>query len=120
MRDAPFFFYGTLRRRAFLSRVVGRPVPRGAVCRARLDDFRRVSVAGRDDPTLIPADGKSVEGIAVGGLAPGEVDRLIRYEGRDYEIAWLPVGTSDGRDVVARVFVTGPRIAVSRRDWRKG
>lgn len=116
--DAPFFFYGTLRDRAFLSRLIGRPVSAKAARPARLGDHRRVFVAGQAYPTVIPAEGHRVDGLLVGGFSPGEVRRLMAYEGPEYEIAWLPVVAEDGRDVVARVFVTGPRVPTTRRDWR--
>ncbi|MBI4182847.1 MAG: gamma-glutamylcyclotransferase [Proteobacteria bacterium] len=53
----PFFFYGTLADADVLARVAGERPARAGLKPGVLDGYRRVAVARRDYPTLVPAAG---------------------------------------------------------------
>ncbi|TAN47303.1 MAG: gamma-glutamylcyclotransferase, partial [Rhodospirillales bacterium] len=82
------FFYGTLMDDDVRKAIVGRPVD---VAAASLQGYRRVPVAGRTYPMLVPCQGQCIEGLLADGIDARELKRLIRYEGPEYRIHTLMV-----------------------------
>lgn len=99
-----------------LARVIGRRVPAAAVRPAVVEGYRRVAVARRWYPMLVPAAGGRVEGVLVAGIRPAEAARLAAYEGPEFVPAEITVRAA-GRPERALAFMPSPRLAPSRRDW---
>ncbi|HIJ62187.1 MAG TPA: gamma-glutamylcyclotransferase [Rhodospirillaceae bacterium] len=97
-----FFFYGTLLDAEVRQMVLAEDVPTEP---AVLDGYRRVVVAGRNYPVLIPDPSGRVAGLLSGALAGSARSRLVAYEGPEYRVADLAVGTGDGNSVSASVFL---------------
>ncbi|OOF94328.1 hypothetical protein ASPCADRAFT_131874 [Aspergillus carbonarius ITEM 5010] len=101
MGDHVLFFYGTLMAPQILHRVIhGQAVPEPwqkallTIKPAILHDYRRHRVQGADYPGIVPVSerddagagpGPSVLGTVVWGLTDGDVFRLDRFEGSEYE-----------------------------------
>lgn len=110
------FFYGTLMD----------PDVRQLVCGKRLDTvepavaqgFRRVLVAGRHYPMMLPHASGWVSGTLVRGVDPESLHRLQVYEGWEYGLHPIKVRTASGAEVMAQVFLCPPEIAPHHRDWR--
>jgi gamma-glutamylcyclotransferase (GGCT)/AIG2-like uncharacterized protein YtfP len=111
------FFYGTLMDSEVRERVLGRDVPHSAITLAEVAGFRRVFVAGRTYPMLVPHAGCTVDGLVVDGLTEDELRRLVRYEGPEYQLLPLPVATAAGPQT-ALVFLCLPSVRSERREWR--
>ncbi|MBX9634916.1 MAG: gamma-glutamylcyclotransferase [Magnetospirillum sp.] len=110
------FFYGTLMDAEVRELVCGRPLD--AVEPAIAQGFRRVFVAGRHYPMLLPHASGWVEGTLVTGLDALTVHRLQVYEGWEYSLHPIKVRTNSGHMVLAHVFMCPPSIAPLKRDWR--
>ncbi len=109
------FFYGTLMDGDVRRAIAGRPV---AVATASLQGYRRVPVAGRTYPMLVPCQGQRVEGLLAEDIDTRELNRLIRYEGPEYRIRTLMVQRHDGKELPALVFLARPGIAgACHQDW---
>ncbi|KAH8702131.1 putative disease resistance protein Aig2 [Talaromyces proteolyticus] len=95
MGDYTFFFYGTLMAPAILHRIIhGSSTPEVwqkslIISRpALLPGYRRYRVHNADYPALTPsdsADSPPVLGTIVTGITEGDIYRLDRFEGSEYE-----------------------------------
>jgi hypothetical protein len=112
------FFFGTLMDPEVREIVMGRKVPPESVEPAVVQGFRRVFVAGRHYPMLLPHASGWVEGTVVNGLDTEAVHRLQVYEGWEYALAPLKVRTASGQMVMANVFICPPHIEADKRGWR--
>lgn len=99
-----FFFFGTLLDEEVLAMVVGRPVAGTDRRPAILPGYRRVKARGVTYPIIVPHAAASVAGLLVSGLSAPEAQRLIDYEGSNYDLTTLTV-TSGGRERPVLVFV---------------
>ena len=112
-----YFFYGTLLdhdvRRAVLGPLADGLTPQPA----RLADWRRVRLAGRAYPVIVPRRGSTVEGCLVHGMPASAAARLTRFEGPEYRLARLAVATDDGGGPIARAFVSSGRVAPTPLPW---
>lgn len=118
MRGAPvnLFFYGTLMDAEVREIVCGQPLD--SVEPALVQGFRRVFVAGRHYPMLLPHASGWVEGTLVTGLDAETVHRLQVYEGWEYDLHPVKVRTHAGQSVLAHIFLCPQGIAADRREWR--
>jgi hypothetical protein len=112
------FFYGTLTDPDVLDLVMGRRLGRDAFEAATAPGFRRVFIAGRDYPTLLPHPQGWVDGILVRGLSAADIHRLEVFEGAEYTLQPVQVRNASGHTVRAHVFLCAPGIPVERRGWR--
>ncbi len=111
------FFFGTLMDADVLAVVVGRlPAAKDREA-AFLRGWRRVFVAGRPYPMLIPLAAGRVEGLLVSGLSDREYERLGFYEGWEYVTAPVTVRTLAGRVVATEMFTCSDGILSDNRDW---
>ncbi len=111
------FVYGTLMDDDVLGRVVGRPVPASRIGVAFVDGFRRVYVKGSYFPILIEADGATVEGRLITGLGAQAVQRLTRFEGRQFQLKRLTVRLAHGRTADAECFLPVAGVDHTDDDW---
>jgi gamma-glutamylcyclotransferase (GGCT)/AIG2-like uncharacterized protein YtfP len=117
------FFYGTLLDPDVQSLVLGRVLGAGDLTTAVLRHFRRVYIAGRSYPMIVPHHGGAVHG-AVTSLSRDELARIARYEGAGYRLerhgVW-PHG-ADARSATTPVFAwlyrSRPDSRPSTREWR--
>ncbi len=112
------FFFGTLMDPDVLSAVLGR-LPAAAQREAAfLRGMRRVLVAGRPYPMLIPQPAGRVEGVLVSGLSDRDIERLAYYEGWEYVSEPVTVRTLAGRSVETEMFTASSGVLPENRDWR--
>lgn len=112
------FFFGTLMDPEVREIVMGRSMPDDAVEPALAQGFRRVFVAGRHYPMLLPHASGWVDGLLVSGVDPESLHRLQVYEGWEYSLTPMRVRTQSGRTVMAHVFMCPPHIKPEKKDWR--
>ena len=110
------FFYGTLMDSEVRELVCGKPLD--TVEPAIAQGFRRVFVAGRHYPMLLPHASGWVEGTLVCGVDQETVHRLQVYEGWEYSLQPIKVRAASGHMVMAHVFLCPPNIQPLKRDWR--
>jgi len=80
------FFYGTLLDADVQALVLGRSLPSDALTPAELRHFRRVYIAGRLYPMVLPHRGGAVAGAYTATLSKDELARIATYEGGDYRL----------------------------------
>lgn len=121
------FFYGTLLDRDVQSLVLGRPIGAARSHPAVLRHFRRVYVAGRLYPLLLPHRGGAVDGLVADGLSSAQINRIRDYEGGDYrlerhKVVLLRPGEVNGETnrvlADAWLFRSRPDTRPSSREWR--
>lgn len=112
-----FFFFGTLMDPQVRRLVIGRDPAAGRIEAAVLEGFRRVSVAGRPYPMLLPHRCGRVSGMLLHDLEADAVRRLIAFEGAEYHAAPVTVAARPGRLVTAAAFLADRSVAPSRRGW---
>ena len=114
---AAYFFYGTLLDPELRRVVLGRPLPPGAVVPAVLRGYRRVAVAGRGYPALVPDPRARTEGVLATGLDEAMAARISYYESDDYDIEMVVVEARGLGAVPARVFVPTRAMPLSPAPW---
>jgi gamma-glutamyl AIG2-like cyclotransferase len=107
VREAAFFFYGTLMDRDLLAEVLRRRIPPHALLPARLPGYRRVAMRGAAYPVVLPQRGASVRGVILARVTPIERARLCAYEGDGYEL--VPAMAELPRKRRARVLLFKPK-----------
>lgn len=102
----PLFLYGTLRDRALLEIVLGRPVAEGDLRPGELLDHAAYEVAGESYPIIVAAPNAAAPGLLISGLSADDMARLDYYEcGFDYALLERAVRDGAGQSVTARVYV---------------
>ena len=113
------FFFGTLMDAEVLTTVLGRLPPIQDREAAFVRGWRRVFVAGRTYPMLVPLATGRVEGLLVSGLSDREYERLSFYEGWEYVTAPVSVRTLSGRAVETEMFTCPDGNLADNRDWKQ-
>jgi hypothetical protein len=80
------FFYGTLLDADVQALVLGRSLAGDELVAAELRHFRRVYIAGRLYPMVLPHRGGAVEGAFTESLSKDELARIAIYEGSEYRL----------------------------------
>jgi gamma-glutamylcyclotransferase (GGCT)/AIG2-like uncharacterized protein YtfP len=111
------FVYGTLMDEDVLKRVIGRPVPQASVGVAFVDGYRRVYVKGTYFPILVPAEDGAVEGRLITGLGAQAVERLTRFEGRQFQLRRLLVRLAQGRTAEVECFMPVKGVNATDEEW---
>lgn len=109
------FFYGTLMDQDVCEVVIGRAMT-ARLEPAFISGFRRVCVAERSYPMLLPHAAGKVEGILAHGLDAAAVHRLMVFEGAEYHFVPLRVHVGE-HDTRAGVFMCDSRIRPGVRGW---
>ena len=116
-RRYAYFFYGTLMDRDVLAAVIGREVRAVDRQNAVLERYRRVYRSGGWYPILLPMPGSFVDGVLVRGVRATEADRLVVFEGDEYQLSELQVRTARSGLAQARVFMAKPDVSASAEIW---
>lgn len=117
------FFYGTLLDPDVQALVLGRALDPGELIAASLHHFRRVYIASRAYPMILPHRGGAVDGVVTGDLSRDDLARIALYEGEDYELerhTVSPAATDQGSAAaIAAWLYRGRRHArPSTRPWQ--
>tara|TARA_R110000787_G_scaffold82815_4_gene178858 strand:- start:356 stop:766 length:411 start_codon:yes stop_codon:yes gene_type:complete len=111
-----FFFYGTLIDDEVRAAVLPGSAAGLTPVSARLPGWRRVCIRGRAYPAVVPRSAAATDGILLRGLPPPLFDRLVDYEGAEYDLRDCLVETPDGA-VTARVFAAARNCRVTALEW---
>lgn len=113
------FFYGTLLDADVQSVVLGRVLGRHDLIPAVLRHFRRVYIAGRLYPLVVPQRGAIVEGAVATRLRRDDLARIAIYEGDDYRLERRQVFAGDPPAAMAAwLYRSRPSARPSTREWR--
>jgi hypothetical protein len=118
------FFYGTLLDADVQALVLGRSLADDELVPAALRHFRRVYIAGRLYPMVLPHRGGAVDGAFTGTLSKDELARIALYEGSEYRLERRSVyplaqtGATAAEPVAVWLHRGHPAIRPSTREWR--
>ena len=118
------FFYGTLLDPDVQSLVLGRVLGPRDLTPAVLRHFRRVYIAGRLYPMILPHRGGAVKGTVATRLSKDDLARLALYEGDGYRLERQTVFVTGADDRTAGdplsiwLYRTRPTARPSTREWR--
>ena len=108
------FIYGTLLDPVLRQRLLARDV---AVKPAILHDYALVEQRATPLPAIVPRSGAAVDGMLLDDLTSTENARLDAYEiPFDYNPIEAVVDV-DGKRETAQIYLPGPTVEVSERDW---
>jgi len=110
------FFYGSLREHALLEAVLDRRVDPADLEPARVQGFAARRLATEVYPMLLPAPGRTAEGVVFHRANPADVARLEFFEEAEYRLTPITVETGRG-PVEARYFRGTDKPAASTLDW---
>lgn len=113
------FVYGTLMDAEVRALVIGRPLDGAQAQPAILKNMRRVYIAGRVYPMVVPRRGDAVSGLLLTGLSDEDFARLDAFEGGDYrrerQSVWLDGAIEPLNAWLYRTRGVGPQ--PSPRPW---
>lgn len=117
------FFYGTLLDPDVQALVLGRALESAELAPATLPHYRRVYIAGRAYPMILPHRGGAVDGAVAVRLSRDDLARIALYEGDDYGLERHMVTPQTGAgpfaDAIAAWLYRGRRHArPSTRLWQ--
>lgn len=112
MKNA-LFAYGSLMFPEVFKAVTGRLAGQK---KARLSDWRRVTIRGETYPGALPAPGHQIEGILWCDLGEEEFRRLDEFETADYRRVPVEVYAS-GAVVPAQVYEWIDQSRIGNEDW---
>ncbi len=110
------FFYGTLRDPAMLEAVLGRVVDPPALEPAAVTDHATLRLVDEDYPMLVPAPGRSAEGVLLAAPSETDIDRIAFFEEAEYALAPITVETARG-PVEALCFRGTDKPQASTVEW---
>lgn len=111
------FFFGTLMDADVRRLILGRDLPAGQVEPAVIERFRRVHVARRNYPMLLPHASGWVDGLLAHGLDGDAMRRLMVYEGKEYHLVPTTVADLRGHLVKAAAFLSDRSVQPDHRPW---
>lgn len=113
------FFYGTLLDSDVQSLVFGRVLALNDLIPAVLHHFRRVYIAGRLYPMVVPHRSGLVVGAVATRLSRDDLARIAIYEGDDYRRERHQVFAGDPPTAMAAwLYRSRPSARPSAREWR--
>lgn len=114
----PLFCFGALMDRDVLSCVLGRePESRIVTRHAALVGYRKVCLPHETYPILVPEVDSVAEGVLLDGLTRQELDRIVFFEGEEFELSPCRTRLADGTGVEALFFDEGLMPLPESRDW---
>ncbi|MBM3539358.1 MAG: gamma-glutamylcyclotransferase [Alphaproteobacteria bacterium] len=111
-----FFLYGTLMDADVRRLVMGRGAPE-TVEPASVKGWRRVNLSGVTYPGIVRDAKGKVEGVLARGLGAAAKRRLVRYEGREYDLIEVEIATDSGAMRRALMFVTNKALKPVTGRW---
>ena len=107
--NLPLFCFGSLMDRDVLALVLDRePLPPGIHMEpASISGFRKVRLPHETYPMLVPAAEGEAGGALIHGLSRQDLDRIVFFEGEEYELAPCVVRLGDGEVADALFFDEG-------------
>ena len=101
------FFFGSLRDRALLELVLGRPVSDRDIAPARAPGFATFALADEAYPFLAEAAGAAAQGIVVSGISSDDLERLTYFEETEYGLQPITIESAGVRREVQHFASTG-------------
>ena len=117
MTGMRFFFFGTLMDPDVRRLIIGRDLAPGQVEPAVVEHFRRVHVAKRNYPMLLPHASGWVDGLVAHDLDADAAQRLLVFEGKEYHLVPITVADLRGHLYKAAAFLSDRRIQPDHRAW---
>lgn len=112
-----FFFFGTLMDPDVRRLVIGRDLAPGQIEAAVLAQFRRVYVAKRNYPMLLPHSSGWVDGLLAYNLDADAARRLMAFEGAEYHLVPVTVADPRGHPARAAAFLSDRSVKANHRLW---
>jgi len=116
--NLPLFCFGSLMDRDVLGCVIGDEAAAGVKMeQAWLGGYRKVRLPHETYPMLVPEAEKSTEGVLIYGLEKDHLDRIVFFEGEEYELTPCQVKTEKSCSIEALFFDEGIMPAPYTVEW---
>ncbi|MGI9317054.1 MAG: gamma-glutamylcyclotransferase family protein [bacterium] len=114
----PLFCFGSLMDRDVLACVLGEnPAARIVTEPGVFAGYRKVRLPHETYPILVPDADSSAEGILIDGLNKHELNRIVFFEGDEYELSPCSIHLPDGSGVDALFFDEGVMPPPRSEEW---
>lgn len=84
---------------------------------ATIAGYRKVCLPHETYPVLVPDANRCAEGILLDGLDRRELDRIVFFEGEEYELSPCTAALADGSFIDALFFDEGIMPRPQSKDW---
>ena len=111
----PLFFFGSLRDKALLEVVLGRPVADVDIVAATAPGYQALALGHEAYPYLAARAGQMAAGVIAWNLTPEDIARLEYFEEAEYGLAPIQVDTADG-SLKAVFFAAAGKLDGKERD----
>lgn len=116
--NLPLFCFGSLMDPDVLSCVLDAPVPvRISIQPASLPGYRKARLPHENYPMLVPDAESVAPGVLITGLNKEELDRIVFFEGEEYELAPCQVYSDENEIMEALFFDEGIMPPPQSEEW---
>lgn len=111
------FSFGTLMDTELLTTVCGQHLDTLELTPACVQDHVRRWVTDDHYPVLVPQLGSATTGLVIGGLTQEALNRIVFFEGEEFELSPLAVQRADGTMLSVQYFADTNRKVISDSEW---
>ncbi|MEL7542341.1 MAG: gamma-glutamylcyclotransferase family protein [Pseudomonadota bacterium] len=115
--QTPMFFFGTLMDHDVLEIVSGQPCAQLTCASARAPGVVQRNVIGQDFPVLVRDAEGHTDGMIVYGLTDLGRDRILFYEGEEYQVCNIAVQRGDGSRIACHYFADNAVYDIADTPW---
>ena len=113
----PLFSFGSLMDCDVLTCVSGQPLSELSIVAGTASGYVQRAVMDQSFPVLVSSTSALTTGVLISGLTDIAMDRILFFEGDEYELADITVETSNGEAVPCRYFQDTAVYEVSDHSW---
>ncbi len=100
-----------------LELVGGIPIAELQLRSAIVQDYRQCEVVEESYPVLVPSEASTTTGVLISGLDVKALERILFFEGEEYQLQHLDTVTDAGEQVSAYYFCDKGAYTVQSRKW---
>ena len=115
--NMPLFCFGSLMDREMLSCVLDRPIDNIELVSATIQGYSRVCLPHETYPMLVVDVEHDAPGMLVYGLCKSDLERIVFFEGDEYELSPCQVRLKDGSVAEALFFDEGTMPPAESTEW---
>ncbi|MFK8082183.1 MAG: gamma-glutamylcyclotransferase family protein [Granulosicoccus sp.] len=112
------FSFGTLMDAELLALVCAQDMDTITLEPAHVEGYLPLWVVDDHYPVLVPRSGSKTDGLIIRGLTPEALDRIIFFEGGEFDMQRLDVISASGKTEAVQYFADADQKQISDHVWR--